>query len=123
VDTKAQKQPLLGKSRSRIDIRFTEFLNVEHGNQGLRAFAYHPGSIMTDLASNLPTALHRVLIDTPELAGGYAVWLTTSTADFLKGRYSNATWDVDELTLKRDEIEKHNLLVCGITGLNAGAAQ
>jgi len=71
----------------------------------------------------MPKALHSVLIDKPELAGGYAVWLTTPAADFLKGRYSSATWDVDELTTKKDEILKYNLLIVGVTGLTAGAAQ
>jgi hypothetical protein len=78
---------------------------------------------MTELAMNMPKDMHGLLIDKPELAGGYAVWLTTPAADFLKGRYSNATWDVDVLTSRREEIESKNLLICGITGLNAGAAQ
>jgi hypothetical protein len=78
---------------------------------------------MTELAQNMPKHMHGLLIDKPELAGGYAVWLTTPAADFLKGRYSNAVWDVDELIAKRAEIEEKNLLVCGITGLTAGAAQ
>jgi hypothetical protein len=71
----------------------------------------------------MPVHLHYIFIDKPELAGGYTVWLTTPAADFLKGRYSCARWDIDELISKRGEIEKDNLLVCGITGLNAGVAQ
>lgn len=61
--------------------------------------------------------MHALLVDKPALAGGYSVWLTTPAADFLKGRYSSATWDIDALILKRDEIEKGNLLTCGIAGL------
>jgi hypothetical protein len=41
---------------------------------------------MTELAMNMPKDMHGLLIDKPELAGGYAVWLTTPAADFLKGR-------------------------------------
>ena len=44
-------------------------------------------------------------------------------ADFLTGRYSSATWDVEEVIGRKEEIEKGGLLRCGITGLNAGAAQ
>jgi len=104
-------------------IRFTEFLNQEHGPQGLRTFAYHPGGVLTELAMNMDKSLHGVLVDKPELAGGYVVWLTTEMADFLKGRYSSATWDVEEVIGRKEEIEKGGLLRCGITGLNAGAAQ
>ena len=38
--------------------RFSEFLDAEYGDQGLLAFAVHPGGIMTELASNLPNHMH-----------------------------------------------------------------
>ena len=78
---------------------------------------------MTDLGSNTPKHLHRHLVDKPAFAGGYCVWLTTPAADFLKGRYSSCTWDIDEVITKKEEIEKNNLLICGVTGLTAGAWQ
>jgi hypothetical protein len=67
--------------------------------------------------------VHQFLIDKPALAGGFTVWLTTPAADFLKGRYSSCTWDVNELVSKKEEIEKHDLLRSGITGLTAGPVQ
>jgi len=67
--------------------------------------------------------MHGLLVDKPELAGGYTVWLTTPEADFLKGRYSSATWDLDEVIAKKDEILKDNLLTTGFTGLTAGPAK
>jgi NAD(P)-dependent dehydrogenase (short-subunit alcohol dehydrogenase family) len=102
---------------------FTEFLHAEYGKQGLRAFAYHPGGVPTELALNMPKNMHYVLTDKPALAGGYSVWLTTPAADFLKGRYSSCTWDIDYLIPKQGEIEEGNLLTCGITGLTAGPFQ
>lgn len=57
------------------------------------------------------------------MAGGYTIWLTTPAADFLKGRYSSCTWDIDALIAMKTEIEKKNLLTCGVRGLTAGAAQ
>jgi NAD(P)-dependent dehydrogenase (short-subunit alcohol dehydrogenase family) len=36
-------------------LRFTEFLNVDYGEQGLLAFAVHPGGIPTELAMNMPS--------------------------------------------------------------------
>jgi NAD(P)-dependent dehydrogenase (short-subunit alcohol dehydrogenase family) len=103
--------------------KFTEFLDSEYGKQGLRTFSYHPGGVPTELALNMPEAMHQLLVDKPELAGGYTVWLSTPAADFLKGRFSSATWDVDELTTKKDEILKGNLLRTAFTGLTAGPAR
>jgi hypothetical protein len=98
-------------------------LSSGHGKQGLSAFAYHPGGVPTELDLNMSKDMHGLLVDKPALAGGYSLWLTTSAADFPKGRYSSATWDIDDLTFKRSEIQKGNLLTCGITGLTAGPAQ
>ena len=78
---------------------------------------------MTELAMNMDKSMHGLLVDKPELAGGYVVWLTTPKADILRGRYSSATWDVDEVGRRAEEIERGNLLRCGITGLNAGVGQ
>lgn len=38
-------------------LRFTEFLNVDYGQQGLLAYCVHPGGIPTDLAMNMPTSI------------------------------------------------------------------
>jgi hypothetical protein len=78
---------------------------------------------MTELALQMPENMHWVLKDKPSLAAGYAVWLTTPDADFLKGRYSSCGWDVNQLVAKKAEIEKDGLLVAGVTGLTAGPSQ
>ena len=44
------------------------------------------------------------LTDTPELTGGYVVWLTSQNRDYLNGRYVAATWDVDVLEKMKDQI-------------------
>lgn len=43
--------------------------------------------------------------DSPELAGGFCVWLTKEDRGWLRGRYVSVSWDVDELEKKRGEIE------------------
>jgi hypothetical protein len=45
------------------------------------------------------------LHDTPELAGGFCVWLTKGERSWLRGRYLSVNWDVDELEKTRGEIE------------------
>ncbi|KZT65950.1 hypothetical protein DAEQUDRAFT_730869 [Daedalea quercina L-15889] len=66
---------------------------------GVRSFAYHPGSVMTKLAQyGLPPEIHSLLIDTPELAGGFCVFLSApgkhADADVFKGKY---LWDVEDM--------------------------
>jgi NAD(P)-dependent dehydrogenase (short-subunit alcohol dehydrogenase family) len=75
--------------------RITDFIHAENPN--VRVFAFHPGGVKTELARKLPENVQQYLIDTPELAAGYCVWLATEPADFLRGRYSDCTWDVNEL--------------------------
>jgi hypothetical protein len=66
----------------------------------------------------MPLHLHFNLVDTPELAAGYSLWLATQggKVDFLRGRYSSANWDVDELLAKQKEIETKNLLWTRVVG-------
>ncbi|EEU36449.1 uncharacterized protein NECHADRAFT_81207 [Fusarium vanettenii 77-13-4] len=66
--------------------RLTEALDWDHGPDGLRAFALHPGSILTE-----STAKHFPDLEIPgnvRLPGGFCVWLATSDeANSFKGRY------------------------------------
>ncbi|KAK9365638.1 hypothetical protein V1509DRAFT_371836 [Lipomyces kononenkoae] len=85
-------------------LRFTEFVATEYADQGLVAFAIHPGGVPTELALNMPEQMHQVLVDTPQLAADSVAWLTQDRKEWLSGRYISVTWDLPELVLKRDEI-------------------
>ena len=65
----------------------------------LRIFNIHPCTSPTEMNQKVFTTAELKVhnTDTVELAGGFAVWLSTATADALKGGYLSATWDVDEL--------------------------
>lgn len=91
--------------------RLCEFVEVDHGKEGVKCFAIHPGGVPTALAKNMPEAIHPNLIDEPDLAAGFAVWLCSGKADWAKGRYLSCNWDVDELTLLEDQIIQDDLLV------------
>jgi NAD(P)-dependent dehydrogenase (short-subunit alcohol dehydrogenase family) len=88
--------------------RITDFIHMEYPN--VRAFAYHPGGVKTELAEQVPGNMVNMLVDTPELAAGYCVWLTTEQANFLRGRYSDCTWDVSELVKNAEQIVEMDLL-------------
>lgn len=91
--------------------RLCEFVTVDHGQDGIKCFAIHPGGVATDLAQNMPEAMRAYLTDSPELAAGFIVWLASGKADWATGRHLSANWDVEELTSLRNEILRHDLLV------------
>jgi NAD(P)-dependent dehydrogenase (short-subunit alcohol dehydrogenase family) len=91
--------------------RLCEFVNVDHGQDGIKCFAIHPGGVATELGRNMPEAMHPYLTDSPELAAGFIVWLASGKADWASGRYLSANWDVQELTALKDEILRNDLLV------------
>lgn len=66
----------------------------------------------------MPPSTHSLLIDTPELAAGFVLWLTTqvSTVDFLRGKYSSANWDVDQLLERKNEIVEKGWLWTRVLG-------
>ncbi|KAF2178643.1 putative oxidoreductase ucpA [Zopfia rhizophila CBS 207.26] len=86
-------------------VRLTEFVQAEYGGEGINAIAVHPGGVLTELANGI-----LALIDTPELCGGFVVWLTKGGRTWLGGRYVSATWDVDKLEQMRYEIVQEDKL-------------
>jgi NAD(P)-dependent dehydrogenase (short-subunit alcohol dehydrogenase family) len=91
--------------------RLCEFVQVDHGEDGIKCFALHPGGVSTELGLNMPQALHAYLVDEPELAASFSVWLCSGAADWARGRYLSANWNVDELNAIRDTIQQDDLLV------------
>jgi NAD(P)-dependent dehydrogenase (short-subunit alcohol dehydrogenase family) len=91
--------------------RLCEFVQVDHGGDGIKCFALHPGGVATELGLNMPDAMHPYLIDEPGLAAAFAVWLCSGDADWAKGRYLSANWDVSELSAHQQAIQKDDLLV------------
>lgn len=91
--------------------RQCEFVQVDHGEDGIKCFALHPGGVATELGLNMPEAMHAYLVDDPMLAAGFAVWLCSGQADWAKARYLSATWDVADLTAMQQSILTDDLLV------------
>lgn len=91
--------------------RLCEFVQSDHDADGIKCFAIHPGGVATELGKNMPEGMHEYLVDSPDLAASFAVWLCSGNADWAKGRYLSATWDVTELTALKDKILEQDLLV------------
>ncbi|KAL4779893.1 hypothetical protein BJX76DRAFT_339458 [Aspergillus varians] len=84
--------------------RWTEFLHVDHGPDGILTYGVHPGGVPTDMGKRLPIETQAVLKETPKLCADTLVFLTEKRRDWLAARYISATWDVEELLAKEDEI-------------------
>ena len=52
-----------------------------------------------------------------ELAGAFAVYLTTERAKYLNGRYASVNWDIEELEARKEEIVSKGLLKEGLKGV------
>lgn len=91
--------------------RLCEFVQSDHDDDGIKCFAMHPGGVATDIGHSFPAHMHEYLVDDPSLAASFAVWLCSGTADWAKGRYLSANWDVTELSALKPEIIENDLLV------------
>ena len=91
--------------------RLCEFVHVDHGEDGIKTFAIHPGGVATSLAKHMPVEIHPYLTDQPELAAGFKLWLCSGKADWATGRYLSSNWDVSELLNLKQRILKDDLLV------------
>ncbi|KAL3481728.1 hypothetical protein BJX99DRAFT_253255 [Aspergillus californicus] len=90
--------------------RWTEFLQVDHGEDGILTYAIHPGGVPTDMGKRLPAETQVGLRETPRLCADTLVFLTERRRDWLAGRYISATWDVEELLSREEEIVKGDKL-------------
>lgn len=91
--------------------RLCEFVQSDHDAEGIKCFAIHPGGVATDIGHSMPEHMHEYLVDEPNLAASFAVWLSSGAADWAKGRYLSANWDVTELLAMKDDILSQDLLV------------
>lgn len=84
--------------------RMSEFVALDYQDKGVDVVGLHPGGVVTNLSQNVEeikdcechsqtqsmigTVLtFAVLTDTPELCGGFVVWLTSNGRAWLNGRY------------------------------------
>ncbi|KAI0127038.1 hypothetical protein BJ170DRAFT_671326 [Xylariales sp. AK1849] len=67
----------------------------------ITAVALNPGLVETDM---MPKDLRDFNFETPELAGGWAVWLCHPHASFLTGRAVSSNWSVDHLLERKEDV-------------------
>jgi len=84
--------------------RFTEHTAADYADEGLICVAVHPGSYLTDMGKKLPESWHGWLTQDVALAGQWMAWFARSRREWLQARFVSATWDVEELEARKDEI-------------------
>lgn len=93
-----------------VVLRFTEFLDADHGPYGVLTFAVHSDGVLTDMGNRLPEQMHKALPDKPELCADTLVFLTEKRWESLAARYASVTWDLEELLQKGKEIVREDKL-------------
>lgn len=73
----------------------------------VRIHSFHPGAVLTPAsAAVLKGKLAEFDWDDQSLPGGFAVWLASPAAAFLKGRFVFSNWDVEELIALKGKYEE-----------------
>lgn len=86
----------------------------------MQVVSFHPGVIYSDAFKSLGFGEDEFPFDHIDLPGCYAVWAASPEARFLHGRFTWASWDVDELAtgeLRKRIDENVDFLRVGVTGL------
>lgn len=100
--------------------RLVEYLSEQFGSEdagGLFSVAVHPGAVNTQMADlTTPDSFRKFLTDDVGLCGAFCLWLTSDRERkiWLNGRLVSATWDVEELESRREEVEGQDLLKFGL---------
>jgi NAD(P)-dependent dehydrogenase (short-subunit alcohol dehydrogenase family) len=103
---------LIGYSLSKlIPLQITAHIAASYPN--ITAVALHPGLLDTDM---LMDTFRHFTLETPELVGGLAVWLSHPHAKFLSGKTIVSQWSVDDLLERKDEIANSSDLTMQLQG-------
>ncbi|CAD6590432.1 MAG: hypothetical protein ASARMPRED_004812 [Alectoria sarmentosa] len=97
-------------------------LQEEYVDKNVRITSYHPGTILTSSAISHGFDKYPIAWGDVTLPGQFALWLASKEADFLAGRFVYASWDVDELQARAEEIKNSDLLKIGLVGEPAAKA-
>nr|POE80986.1 short chain dehydrogenase andi [Quercus suber] len=85
--------------------RLSQRVTEQYADQGIFSAAIHPGAVWPEEPpEGIPAEFQEFSNDDVGLCGAFLIWLVKERREWLNGRYLDATWDVEELEQKRDEI-------------------
>ncbi|KAM0227045.1 hypothetical protein ACHAPO_011877 [Fusarium lateritium] len=86
---------------------------VAFENPWLHVVSFQPGIIATGINPDITVGF-----DTVDLPAHFMVWLASKEAEFLKGKFVWANWDVQELMAREDEIKNSILFRLSLNGVD-----
>ncbi|KAF2691754.1 oxidoreductase [Lentithecium fluviatile CBS 122367] len=89
---------------------------VAAGSPELRIFHVQPGVVATDMNKEAGGVEAIGFEDHVSLPATFSLWLASPEANFLKGKFLWANWDVDELKTNAKEIEEGTRYNIGLVG-------
>jgi NAD(P)-dependent dehydrogenase (short-subunit alcohol dehydrogenase family) len=99
-------------------LKLNEYLAAE--NPHLRVFNVHPGSVETPMYEKHWSTRGGIAAgparDDAALPGDFIVWLASAQAEFLRGRFVWANWDVTEMMAMKEKIEADPLFLAPTLG-------
>ncbi|OCL13431.1 NAD(P)-binding protein [Glonium stellatum] len=102
-------------SSKAAELRLVEALQAE--NPEVRFVSVHPGFVETAMGDKAREGgVTGLAVTDPELAAHFILWLASPEADFLRGKFTWANWDIEELKAKKSDIVENNLLRYTIAG-------
>ncbi|KAF2163105.1 hypothetical protein M409DRAFT_26551 [Zasmidium cellare ATCC 36951] len=91
--------------------RLTEWIADTYGSEGVVCYSVHPGMVgNAKPPPGMPAEVNDKCGDEADLCGAFLVWLLRERPEWLSGRYLSATWDVEELVARREEIFGRDML-------------
>jgi NAD(P)-dependent dehydrogenase (short-subunit alcohol dehydrogenase family) len=87
----------------------TMLRRIQRERPDIKVYSFHPGLVETAAMkqfTEIDTEQIKDYMDDVSLPGGFAVWLASPAAEFLKGRYLQSKWDVEDLVANKDKFEK-----------------
>lgn len=90
--------------------RLTEAVADMYKEDGVLAYAVHPGMVATTPPPGFPDMFKQFAVDDPGLCGAFLVWLVKEKRQWLSGRYMSSNWDVMELEELKEQIVREDKL-------------
>ncbi|KAG9047106.1 hypothetical protein FS837_002990 [Tulasnella sp. UAMH 9824] len=87
--------------------RLTEWIDIDYKKDGIKAFAVHPGAVLTDSSRELQDTTFKgvpLFTHSPQLFAWTAVRLASGSEDWLAGRFFDSTWNLDEIAKLKSKI-------------------
>jgi len=95
--------------------RIMENLHAEQ--LGIRVFMLIPGIVQTEMTVD---AMKPYAKDSPNLTGGWTLFLSTQRAEWMRGGIVSVNWDIKEMEDHKDQIVRDKLLCRGFLNAKLG---